>query len=124
MLNLGTILTSLVVAILAGPATWFITNALMSPWVEARKRLAEEKRKHEMRLVSCHPCGGREVPDWFASRAVERTPLNYQTWGDCICRFHDGKESRVALPYEDETTYRKAVKAEAKAAKKVSRPSS
>lgn len=75
-----------------------------------------------MRLVACHPCGGVEVPYWFTSHPVELPP-SVTAWGTCICRHHDGLEPRVALPYEDEATYRKAIKAEAKATKKLTRAS-
>lgn len=112
-LNWGTILVSAISAI----GVWFITNAWLSPWVERRKRLADEKRKHLMQPVACHPCGGGEVPHWFASRSISFPP-SQTGWGTCICRFHDGLEPRVALPYEDEATYREAIKVEAKVAKK------
>jgi hypothetical protein len=112
----GTVLAGLLVALVAGPVTWFITNAILGPWVDRRKLLTAEKRKHVMQPVACHPCGGGEVPYWFASRPISFPPSE-TGWGTCICRYHDGLEPRVALPYEDEATYREAIKVEAKVAK-------
>lgn len=49
-LNWGTILVSSSLSGFSAIVVWFITNAMLGPRVERRKRLAEEKRKHAEEL--------------------------------------------------------------------------
>jgi hypothetical protein len=77
--------TALVGTALSGGSAivvWFVTNVVLGPWVERRRRLAADKLKHDMEHFKC---GGDEcrydltVPRWFINRTLDPPKMGCPT---------------------------------------------